>query len=114
MEQHLSDQFPVCWFVFLNGRDTHTLHRFAVGTGKPTTIPANYIDQCPAILNHPEASVEDDLVLAEILLYRTLHNKLANFSLGDDHGEEDHCTELRTWENKWKRLLGLFPFSMCF
>lgn len=68
------------------------------------------MDQCPAILNHPEASVEDGVALAEILLYRTLHHKLANFSLRGDGDEEDCCTGLTAWKDKWKHLLGRCSF----
>lgn len=77
--------------------------RFAVGTGKPPTIPADYIKQCPAILNHPDATVDDGLILAEILLFSALYYKLGNFPPLDEDGR---CEELSAWETKWKHLLG--------
>jgi len=47
------------------------------------------------MLKHPEASIEDGVVLAGILLYRMLHYKLANFLLRGDEGEQEYCAELR-------------------
>ncbi|EXJ83324.1 hypothetical protein A1O1_06945 [Capronia coronata CBS 617.96] len=75
--------------------------RFAVGTGKPTTIPSELLDQCPAILNHPEATLDDGIVLAEILLFSALCNKHFPPSLDRD----GNCPELTAWEKRWKHLL---------
>ncbi|EXJ87151.1 hypothetical protein A1O3_04110 [Capronia epimyces CBS 606.96] len=75
--------------------------RFAVGTGKPTTIPSELLDQCPAILNHPEATLDDGLVLAEVLLFSTLCNKQVPPSLDRDGS----CHDLTMWEKRWKHLL---------
>ncbi|KIX01628.1 uncharacterized protein Z518_09354 [Rhinocladiella mackenziei CBS 650.93] len=75
--------------------------RFAVGTGKPATVPSELIDQCPAILNHPEATPDDGIILAEILLLSSLCNKQMPPSLDRD----GHCHVLTAWEERWKHLL---------
>ncbi|KAH8897303.1 hypothetical protein GQ53DRAFT_803321 [Thozetella sp. PMI_491] len=75
--------------------------RFAVGTGKPPTTPADLLEQCSAILNHPQATIDDGIVLAEILLFSALCNKHMPPVL-DEHG---HCAELADWEKRWEHLL---------
>lgn len=72
-----------------------------MGTGKPATIPPDLLDQCPAILNHPQATIDDGIVLAEILLFSALCNKHKPLLL-DRHG---HCPELTAWEKRWEHLL---------
>jgi hypothetical protein len=85
-------------------RADFSLFRFAVGTGKPPTIPADYIKQCPVILDHPDATVEDGIVLAESLLFSALYYKLGNLPFLDKDGR---CEELTAWETRWKHLLSM-------
>ncbi|RKU46345.1 hypothetical protein DL546_008695 [Coniochaeta pulveracea] len=75
--------------------------RFAVGTGKPATIPHDLLEHCPAILNHPQATIDDGIVLAEIMLFSALCDKTAPPSL-NRHG---HCQALMAWEKRWAHLL---------
>ncbi|KIW50201.1 hypothetical protein, variant [Exophiala xenobiotica] len=76
--------------------------RFAVGTGKPTTIPWEYIQHCPSILNHPQASIEDGIILAEILLLSVLCEKPRSSLLLDRDGQS---RDLAAWEQRWAHLL---------
>ncbi|OQU95796.1 hypothetical protein CLAIMM_01964 [Cladophialophora immunda] len=78
--------------------------RFAVGTGKPTSIPSEYLQHCQAILNHPEASTEDRITLAEILLLSVLCQKPRSSLLLDRGGKSQ---DLEAWEQKWAHLLDL-------
>ncbi|KAK5457218.1 hypothetical protein LTS15_004999 [Exophiala xenobiotica] len=76
--------------------------RFAVGTGKPTTIPWEYIQHCPSILNHPQASIDDGIILAEILLLSVLCEKPRSSLLLDRDGQS---RDLAAWEQRWAHLL---------
>ncbi|KAK5273625.1 hypothetical protein LTR96_000225 [Exophiala xenobiotica] len=80
--------------------------RFAVGTGKPTTIPWEHIQHCPSILNHPQASIEDGIILAEILLLSVLCEKPRSSLLLDRDGQS---RDLAAWEQRWAHLLSKYP-----
>ncbi|KAI0004395.1 hypothetical protein F4779DRAFT_74157 [Xylariaceae sp. FL0662B] len=77
--------------------------RFAVGTGKPVTIPSDRLEQCPAIMDHPQATIDDEIVLAEILLNCALCNTDMPLSLD----RQNCCPELTVWEKRWEHLLKL-------
>lgn len=47
--------------------------------------------------------MQDGMLVAEILLYSTLHQKLANQSYLGGGGE---CKEFISWKDKWNHLLG--------
>ncbi|KAI1760021.1 hypothetical protein GGR53DRAFT_526626 [Hypoxylon sp. FL1150] len=86
----------------------HHLH-WAATTGKPSIIPPAYIDQCNVLLSFYEATMQDGMLVAEIMLYSALHQKLARLSyLGD--GRE--CAEFLSWKEKWNHLIGLPTSSM--
>ncbi|KAI0376059.1 hypothetical protein F5Y04DRAFT_225637 [Hypomontagnella monticulosa] len=86
----------------------HHLH-WAATTGRPSIIPIPYINQCNILLSFYQATMQDGMLVAEILLYSSLHQKLANQSyLGD--GSE--CKEFISWKDKWNHLLGLSTSSM--
>ncbi|OTB00490.1 hypothetical protein M426DRAFT_324265 [Hypoxylon sp. CI-4A] len=86
----------------------HHLH-WAATTGRPSIIPVHYIGQCNILLSFYQATMQDGMLVAEILLYSTLHEKLAHQSyLGD--GSE--CKEFLSWKGKWNHLLVLPTSSM--
>ncbi|KAI1468983.1 uncharacterized protein F4812DRAFT_450795 [Daldinia caldariorum] len=86
----------------------HHLH-WAATTGRPSIIPAPYINQCNILLNFYQATMQDGMLVAEILLYSTLHQKLTHQSYLGDGGE---CKEFLAWKEKWSHLLGLPTSSM--
>ncbi len=101
VEQHLSRQSQVLFSPWEVERMSDCC-RFAVGTGKPTTIPWEYIQHCPSILNHPQASIEDGIILAEILLLSVLCEKPRSSLLLDRDGQS---RDLAAWEQRWAHLL---------
>ncbi|KAI1104999.1 hypothetical protein F4804DRAFT_341484 [Jackrogersella minutella] len=86
----------------------HHLH-WAATTGRPSIIPITYIDQCNILLSFYQATMQDGMLVAEIFLYSTLHQKLAHQSYLGDGGE---CKEFLAWKDKWSHLLGLSTSSM--
>ncbi|KAI1208657.1 uncharacterized protein F4807DRAFT_144868 [Annulohypoxylon truncatum] len=86
----------------------HHLH-WAATTGRPSIIPTQYIDQCNILLSFYQATMQDGMLVAEIFLYSTLHQKLAHQSYLGDGGE---CKEFLAWKEKWNHLLGLSTSSM--
>ncbi|KAI0888515.1 uncharacterized protein GGS22DRAFT_156079 [Annulohypoxylon maeteangense] len=86
----------------------HHLH-WAATTGRSSIIPMPYIDQCNILLSFYEATMQDGMLVAEIFLYSTLHQKLAHQSYLGDGGE---CKEFLAWKEKWNHLLGLSTSSM--
>ncbi|OTB10615.1 hypothetical protein K445DRAFT_322847 [Daldinia sp. EC12] len=86
----------------------HHLH-WAATTGRPSIIPAPYVNQCNILLNFYQATMQDGMLVAEILLYSTLHQKLTHQSYLGDGGE---CKEFLAWKEKWSHLLGLPTSSM--
>lgn len=48
--------------------------------------------------------MQDGMLVAEIMLYSTLHSKLLHESYPSDGSE---CDEFRTWKQKWNHLLGM-------
>ncbi|KAI1373174.1 hypothetical protein F4677DRAFT_462543 [Hypoxylon crocopeplum] len=86
----------------------HHLH-WAATTGRPSIIPTPYINQCNILLSFYQATMQDGMLVAEILLYSTLHQKLAHQSYLGDGGE---CKEFLSWKEKWDHLLGLSTSSM--
>lgn len=86
----------------------HHLH-WAATTGRPSIIPLAYINQCNILLSFYQATLQDGMLVAEILLYSTLHQKLAHQSYLGDGGE---CVEFLSWKEKWNHLIGLSTSSM--
>ncbi|KAI1089010.1 hypothetical protein F5B19DRAFT_399695 [Rostrohypoxylon terebratum] len=86
----------------------HHLH-WAATTGRPSIIPIPYIDQCNILLSFYQATMQDGMLVAEIFLYSTLHQKLAHQSYLGDGGE---CKEFLAWKEKWNHLLGLSTSAM--
>lgn len=80
----------------------HHLH-WAATTGRPSIIPLAYINQCNILLSFYQATLQDGMLVAEILLYSTLHQKLAHQSYLGDGGE---CVEFLSWKEKWNHLIG--------
>ncbi|OTA98055.1 hypothetical protein M426DRAFT_126782 [Hypoxylon sp. CI-4A] len=75
--------------------------RFAAGTGKPITIPSDRLEQCSMILKYPQAAIEDEVVLAEILL----HSELCNMDIPLLLDRQGGCPKLKAWEERWEHLL---------
>ncbi|KAH9886583.1 hypothetical protein F4778DRAFT_774000 [Xylariomycetidae sp. FL2044] len=86
----------------------HHLH-WAATTGRPSIIPIAYINQCNILLSFYQATMQDGMLVAEILLYSTLHQKLGQQSYQGDGGE---CEEFLDWKQKWNHLLALSTSSM--
>lgn len=72
-------------------------------TGRPSTIPAPYMNQCNMLVSLFEATVHEGMVVAEILLYTSLNRKLTHHSYLDANGE---CDEFSAWKQKWCHLFG--------
>lgn len=77
--------------------------RWAAITGRPSVIPIAYIDQCNILLSFYQATMQEGMLVAEILLYSALHQKLARQSCLGDGGE---CEEFLSWKEKWNHLIG--------
>ncbi|KAI1388064.1 uncharacterized protein F4822DRAFT_408500 [Hypoxylon trugodes] len=86
----------------------HHLH-WAATTGRPSIIPIPYIDQCNILLSFYRATMQDGMLVAEILLFSALHEKLAHQSYLGDGGE---CKEFLSWKEKWNHLLVLPTSSL--
>ncbi|KAK8097839.1 uncharacterized protein PG998_013325 [Apiospora kogelbergensis] len=86
----------------------HHLH-WAATTGRPSVLQTSYINQCNILLSFYQASMQDGMLVAEVLLYSVLHSKLRKRSYLDAHGE---CSEFKTWKQKWNHLMALPTASM--
>ncbi|KAI1298389.1 hypothetical protein F5Y03DRAFT_386692 [Xylaria venustula] len=87
----------------------HHLH-WAATTGRPSIIPrGSHINQCNVLLSFYRATMQDGMLVAEIMLYSILHQKLLQESYPSDGRE---CEEFRTWKQKWNHLLVLPTSSM--
>lgn len=63
-----------------------------------------YMDQAYLVLDSLHDTIEDEYIIAEILLYRCLQRILnANIGIGRD-GLSEH---LEAWRKDWRRLLGI-------
>jgi hypothetical protein len=71
-------------------------------TGRPSVLHIPYINQCNILLSFYQASMQDGMLVAEILLYSVLHQKLSRRSYLDIHGE---CEEFKAWKQKWNHLM---------
>ncbi|KAJ9136692.1 Transcriptional activator of proteases prtT [Pleurostoma richardsiae] len=78
----------------------HHLH-WAATTGRPSTIPTSYLNQCNMLLNVFQATVQEGIVLADTLLYVALNRKLAHHSYLGADGE---CEEFALWKQRWAHL----------
>ncbi|KAI1427817.1 hypothetical protein F5Y12DRAFT_791517 [Xylaria sp. FL1777] len=115
----------------------HHLH-WAATTGRPSIIPkGSHINQCNVrrimlefqscrksmviakewkrlthavkVLSFYRATMQDGMLVAEIMLYSILHQKLLEESYPSDGRE---CEEFRTWKQRWNHLLALPTSSM--
>ncbi|KAI0007557.1 hypothetical protein F4779DRAFT_591311 [Xylariaceae sp. FL0662B] len=86
----------------------HHLH-WAATTGRPSIIPTAYVNQCNVLLSFYQATMQDGMLVAEILLYSTLHRKLDHHTYISDG---DECEEFLDWKQKWNHLLALSTSSM--
>ncbi|KAI1152877.1 hypothetical protein F4825DRAFT_461534 [Nemania diffusa] len=87
----------------------HHLH-WAATTGRPSIIPkGSHINQCNVLLSFYQATMQDGMLVAEIMLYSILHEKLLQESYPSDGRE---CEEFRTWKQRWNHLLALPTSSM--
>ncbi|KAI1499221.1 hypothetical protein F5X99DRAFT_390668 [Biscogniauxia marginata] len=86
----------------------HHLH-WAATTGRPSIIPNSYVNQCNILLSFFRSTMQDGMLVAEIMLYSTLHQNLARHSYLRDCAE---CEEFLLWKQKWNYLLALPTSSM--
>ncbi|KAF3011369.1 hypothetical protein E8E14_008590 [Neopestalotiopsis sp. 37M] len=86
----------------------HHLH-WSATTGRPSVLHVPYINQCNILLSFYQASMQDGMLVAEILLYSVLHQKLSRRSYLDSNGE---CEDFRAWKQKWNHLMSLSTASM--
>ncbi|KAI5917825.1 hypothetical protein F4810DRAFT_716077 [Camillea tinctor] len=86
----------------------HHLH-WAATTGRPSIIPTSYVNQCNILLNFYRSTMQDGMIVAEIMLYSALHQKLSRRSYLDD---SDECEEFLSWRQKWNYLLALPTSAM--
>jgi len=83
--------------------------QWAATTGRPSIIPPAYVNQCNILLTFYHATMQDGMLVAEILLYACLHEKLTSQSYVLDGTE---CEEFLAWKQKWNHLLVLPTSSM--
>ncbi|KAL5601028.1 hypothetical protein BROUX41_005857 [Berkeleyomyces rouxiae] len=83
--------------------------RWAATTGRPSVIPERYIEQCNTLLSFYEATMQDGMLLAEIMLYAVLFQKLGHRPHMDASGT---CLTFDPWKRKWSHLLSLQTASM--
>ncbi|KXJ97063.1 hypothetical protein Micbo1qcDRAFT_5146 [Microdochium bolleyi] len=83
--------------------------QWAATTGRPSIIPPAYVNQCNILLTFYHATMQDGMLVAEILLYSCLHEKLTSQSYVLDGSE---CEEFLAWKQKWNHLLVLPTSSM--
>ncbi|KAI0535030.1 hypothetical protein GGR58DRAFT_515663 [Xylaria digitata] len=84
--------------------------QWAATTGRPSIIPkGSHINQCNVLLSFYQATMQDGMLVAEIMLYSILHQKLLQESYPSDGSE---CEEFRTWKQRWNHLLTLPTSSM--
>ncbi|KAI0155095.1 hypothetical protein GGR57DRAFT_511532 [Xylariaceae sp. FL1272] len=83
--------------------------QWAATTGRPSVIPKTYINQCQILLSFYQAAIKDEMLVAEILLYLILHQKLSRQSYPQDGNE---CEEFLAWKQRWNHLLSLSTSSM--
>ncbi|PHH55225.1 Transcriptional activator of proteases prtT [Ceratocystis fimbriata CBS 114723] len=83
--------------------------RWAATTGRPSVIPERYIEQCNTLLSFYEATMQDGMLLAEIMLYSVLFQKLGHRPQLDTSGV---CLTFDPWKRKWAHLLSLQTASM--
>ncbi|KAK6082232.1 C6 zinc finger domain protein [Seiridium cupressi] len=86
----------------------HHLH-WSATTGRPSVLHIPYINQCNVLLSFYQASMQDGMLVAEILLYSVLHQKLSRRSYLDANGE---CDGFKAWKQKWNHLMSLSTASM--
>ncbi|KAI1827319.1 hypothetical protein F4861DRAFT_493681 [Xylaria intraflava] len=87
----------------------HHLH-WAATTGRPSIIPkGSHINQCNVLLSFYQATMQDGMLVAEIMLYSTLHEKIFQEPYSNDGRE---CEEFRAWKQRWNHLLALPTSSM--
>ncbi|KAI1129924.1 hypothetical protein F5Y10DRAFT_237016 [Nemania abortiva] len=87
----------------------HHLH-WAATTGRPSIIPkGSHVNQCNVLLSFYQATMQDGMLVAEIMLYSVLHQKILQESYPSDGRE---CEEFRTWKQRWNHLLTLPTSSM--
>ncbi|KAI1267903.1 hypothetical protein F5Y18DRAFT_442302 [Xylariaceae sp. FL1019] len=83
--------------------------QWAATTGRPSVIPKMYLNQCQILLSFYQATMKDQMLVAEILLYSILHEKLSRQSYPQDGCE---CEEFLAWKQRWNHLLALPTSSM--
>nr|XP_036583460.1 C6 zinc finger domain protein [Colletotrichum truncatum]KAF6792503.1 C6 zinc finger domain protein [Colletotrichum truncatum] len=77
---------------------------WAATTGRPATVPSDYLAQCKLLLNFEEVTMRDAMMYAEITLYLILQDKLSQRSYLGADGE---CEELAAWKLRWNYLFEL-------
>ncbi|KAI1735646.1 hypothetical protein F4680DRAFT_434664 [Xylaria scruposa] len=84
--------------------------QWAATTGRPSIIPkGSHINQCNVLLSFYQATMQDGMLVAEIMLYSILHQKILQESYPGDGRE---CEEFRTWKQRWNHLLALPTSSL--
>ncbi len=66
-------------------------------------IPDRYIKQCNILLDFYEATMLDSVLIAELLLYWTFHQKVNQGAHLQENGE---CNEIDEWKEKWAHVFG--------
>ncbi|KAH7144155.1 hypothetical protein B0J13DRAFT_622729 [Dactylonectria estremocensis] len=82
---------------------------WAATTGRPSAIPSTYLKHCELLLSFYMASMQDGMLLAEILLCTILLQKLEGQTNLDSEGQ---CAEFQAWKQKWNHLLLMPTASM--
>lgn len=66
-------------------------------------IPARYIRQCNILLEFYEATILDSVLIAELHLYSTFHQRVSQSAHLQKYGE---WGEIDEWKQKWAHVFG--------
>lgn len=84
------------------------MYRWAVATGRSSFIPQHYVNNCLMILDIYQATIEDAMVVAEIMLYSCIN------SIGEQQARlsaDGNFAEMTAWKHKWKHLFSTYNTS---
>ncbi|CEJ62811.1 hypothetical protein PMG11_11298 [Penicillium brasilianum] len=83
--------------------------QWAAATGRPSFLPPHYTAYCLLTLDIGQATIDDAMNVAEIMLYSSIvapSERLLSLSTEGD------CPEIEAWSQKWKHLFNM-PQSIC-
>ncbi|KAH8885931.1 hypothetical protein GQ53DRAFT_845277 [Thozetella sp. PMI_491] len=79
--------------------------QWSATTGQPPTISEPYLNQCNMLVNVFQATTQDRMTVAEILLYSSIHRELASGTYLESVLREEEI--FAPWKQKWIHLFAL-------